>query len=90
MSTVLKSESLDLLEPSGPVQACNGIALPLPRTKRWVGHVGRMDIKKFLQSVAEILKEKDLLENHDDNERIKLKKVCGCIWFRTWSTGEVL
>ena len=27
---VLKSESLNLLEPSGPVQACNGIALPLP------------------------------------------------------------
>jgi len=27
---VLKSGSLDLLEPLGPVQACNGIALPLP------------------------------------------------------------
>ena len=26
---VLKSESLKLLEPSGPIQACNGIALPL-------------------------------------------------------------
>jgi len=26
---VLKSGSLKLLEPSGPVQACNGIALPL-------------------------------------------------------------
>jgi len=26
---VLKSGSLYLLEPSGPVQACNGIALPL-------------------------------------------------------------
>ena len=26
---VLKDESLSLLEPSGPVQACNGIALPL-------------------------------------------------------------
>ena len=25
---VLKSVSLSLLEPSGPVQACNGIALP--------------------------------------------------------------
>jgi hypothetical protein len=30
MLTVMKSVSLDLLEPSGPVQACNGIALPLP------------------------------------------------------------
>jgi hypothetical protein len=27
---VLKSESLNLLEISGPVQACNGMALPLP------------------------------------------------------------
>jgi len=27
---VLKSGSLNLVEPSGPVQACNGIALPLP------------------------------------------------------------
>ena len=30
MPTVLKSGNLNLLEPSGPVQACNGIALPLP------------------------------------------------------------
>ena len=30
MCRLLKSESLNLLEPSGPVQACNGIALPLP------------------------------------------------------------
>ena len=28
MPTVLKYGSLNLLEPSGPVQACNGIALP--------------------------------------------------------------
>jgi hypothetical protein len=27
---VLKSGSLSLLEPAGPVQACDGIALPLP------------------------------------------------------------
>jgi len=27
---VLKFGSLNLQEPSGPVQACNGIALPLP------------------------------------------------------------
>ena len=36
---VLKSGSLTLLEPSGPVQACNGIALLLlvaGRTKAWV------------------------------------------------------
>ena len=29
MLIVLESGSLNLLEPSGPVQACNGIALPL-------------------------------------------------------------
>jgi hypothetical protein len=29
---VLKSGSLNLLEPSGPVKACNGIALPSPFT----------------------------------------------------------
>jgi hypothetical protein len=29
VSIVLKSGSLNLLEPSGPVKACNGIALPL-------------------------------------------------------------
>jgi hypothetical protein len=28
--TVLRSGSFNLLEPSGPIQACNGIALPLP------------------------------------------------------------
>jgi hypothetical protein len=28
VTTVWKSGSLSLLEPSGPVQACNGIALP--------------------------------------------------------------
>ena len=28
MPIVLKSGNLNLLEPSGPVQACNGVALP--------------------------------------------------------------
>jgi hypothetical protein len=32
MPIVLKSVSLNLLEPSGPAQACTGIALPLPFT----------------------------------------------------------
>jgi len=34
---VLKSESLSLLEPSGPVQGCNGIALPVPYDMPSVG-----------------------------------------------------
>jgi hypothetical protein len=32
---ILKSGSLNLLEPSGPVQASNGIALPLYRQQFW-------------------------------------------------------
>jgi len=31
---VLKSGSLNLLEPLGPVQACNGIALPIPFSEK--------------------------------------------------------
>jgi hypothetical protein len=33
MPIVLKSGSLNLLEPSGPVQTCNGIALPFILTE---------------------------------------------------------
>ena len=32
MPSVLKCGSLNLLEPSGPAQACTGITLPLPCT----------------------------------------------------------
>ena len=52
MPIVLKSGSLNLLEPSGPVQACNGTALPYPspiivqviklKRMRWAGHVARL------------------------------------------------
>ena len=35
MPIVLKSGSHNLLEPSGPVQACNGFALPLPLPYLW-------------------------------------------------------
>ena len=34
MATVLKSGSLSFLEPSGPVQACNGIALPFNKKEK--------------------------------------------------------
>jgi hypothetical protein len=43
--TVLKSGSLNLLEPSGPVQACNGIALPLPLHE----HVADLEIHDKLE-----------------------------------------
>ena len=32
-AVVMKSGNLNFLEPSGPLQACNGIALPLPYTQ---------------------------------------------------------
>ena len=35
MSNVLKSGNLKFPEPSGPVQACTGIALPLPLAKKY-------------------------------------------------------
>ena len=36
MPIILKSGSLNLLEPSRPVQACTGIALPLPFTSECI------------------------------------------------------
>ena len=35
MPTVLKSGSLNLLESSGPIQGCNGIAFPFTFTNTW-------------------------------------------------------
>jgi hypothetical protein len=49
---VLKSGSLNLLEPSGPVQACNGIALPFVYHKtvniRNMKHL-KVDLARFIQ-----------------------------------------
>jgi hypothetical protein len=42
---VLKSGSLNLLEPYGPVQACNGIVLPLPLPSLKLGGDGEDRIK---------------------------------------------
>ena len=36
MPIVLKSGSLNLLEPSGPAQACNGVALSLRKVKKYL------------------------------------------------------
>ena len=41
---VMKSGSLNFLEPSRPVQACNGTALPVP----YHGCVGRHDDPRFV------------------------------------------
>ena len=39
MPIILKSGSLNLLEPSRPVQACNGIAFPFPSRLMWKSRV---------------------------------------------------
>jgi hypothetical protein len=49
----LKSGSLKLLEHSGPVQACNGITLPLliyrkMRTEKCVRHGGKINVYRVL------------------------------------------
>jgi len=46
----LESGSLSLLEPSGPVQTCNGIALPLPLPSyepkmRALGTYGKAEVR---------------------------------------------
>ena len=49
MPIVLKSSSLKLLETSGPVQVCNGIALPspLPLQFNLLGLTGKADKQKI-------------------------------------------
>ena len=50
VSIVLKPGSFNLLEPSGPVQACNGIALPLPLPFTWIFlRVSRFEIYYCIQ-----------------------------------------
>jgi len=43
---VLKSKNLNLLEPSGPVQACNGIAFS-PRLPTWTVEIGYLECARF-------------------------------------------
>ena len=40
--TVMKSGTFNLLEPSGPLQACNGTALPLPLVKSLLNIKGQV------------------------------------------------
>jgi len=44
VSIVLKSGSLKLLEPSGPVQACNGIALPYWMKLKACFNISHLDV----------------------------------------------
>jgi hypothetical protein len=43
--TVLKSGSLKLLEPSGPVKDCNGIALPFASKPNFLPGCGTFKVK---------------------------------------------
>jgi len=56
----LKSGSLNLLEPSGPVQACNGIALPLPLQFTLIALQGPPDITKAINQLAMNSRKKQL------------------------------
>ena len=49
---VIKSGNLKILEPSGPVQACNWIALPLPLVEILYTRVS-LNVKDFFESLAE-------------------------------------
>jgi len=54
-AVVTKSGNFNFLEPSGPVQACNGTALPLPFYIFWdpnmyTGYVRRPDVDRLKRS----------------------------------------
>ena len=44
-AVVMKSGNLNFLEPSGPLQACNGTDLPLPFTRRVVVTVEQIRVE---------------------------------------------
>ena len=54
----MKSGSLNLLEPSRPVQACNGVALPLPLTKLYgvTCHKLQISLSPWLRSAEDRLR----------------------------------
>jgi hypothetical protein len=53
---VLKYGSLNLLEPSGPVKACNGIGLPLPLPIVELEFVNNVDlpVRKIAEQVCRV------------------------------------
>jgi hypothetical protein len=66
----LKSGSLNLLEPSGPVQACMGIVLPFLHKYKKNGLSGR----HFLKAVAGY-RMKDLKRNEDVREELGITDI---------------
>ena len=55
---VKKSGGLNLLEPCGPVQACNGTSLPLPSTTNWLLllYVTILDLNSCMPQLSGILR----------------------------------
>jgi len=49
-AVVMKSENLNFLEPSWPLQACNGTALPLPYCSEYIYRVIHKSVKHFKNS----------------------------------------
>ena len=50
----MKSENLNFLEPSGPLQACNGTALPLSyKYSRKLLMMGKEDARNMQSFIAE-------------------------------------
>ena len=63
MPTVLKSGRLNLLEPSGPVQACNGIALPLPVLNHGSSIVSSLSLVPIPTALSRVLHAKTTLHS---------------------------
>jgi hypothetical protein len=49
----MKSGNLNFLEPSGPLQACNGTALPLLLSDKAIHHTRDMNVTTFPESFFE-------------------------------------
>jgi len=66
---VMKSENLNFLEPSGPLQSCNGTALPLPNAEhiQTLPRYNRGCCKKILPKLERIAKYKDPAIRTNDN-----------------------
>ena len=61
---VLKTGSLNLLNPSGPVQACNGIALPLPLPERRKSFIAKSPwLTLFREVTAVYLRKRTKIKN---------------------------
>jgi len=74
MPIVLKSGSLNHLEPSGPVQACNGIALPLSYS---------LSKEKYLVFVSKETRntswDEQELPDFKDEDTWNLQNLCQCL-----------